>query len=102
MKEILEEEARKTRSKKPKTEESSESESSSEGGGRNECDEMKREDSRASIRRDSFPAKPLTPQAELARLQRRMKKVLGDEIRAERKVRKGEAEKKEEEQSEPK
>jgi hypothetical protein len=60
-----------------------------EAGNANDKEQNEREESRASIRRDSFPAKPLTPQSELARIRRREKKVLGDEIRAERKARKG-------------
>jgi hypothetical protein len=36
---------------------------------------------RAQIRRDRFPPKPLTPEAELAVLRRREKQVLYDQIR---------------------
>jgi hypothetical protein len=42
----------------------------------------------AQVRRDRFPPKPMTPEAALARLRRREKKILYDQIR-ERKRAKG-------------
>jgi hypothetical protein len=61
-----------------------------------------RVESRASLRRDRYPARPLSKQAELARLRRREKKVMYDELRALKKARKQTTAEPHEEEEEPK